>query len=204
MRSRKLFIASVAIIAMLTGAWLSYRLLVPPPMPRTATVFPAPAELPEFSLLDQYGKPFDRQAFAGEWSLVFFGFTHCPDICPLTLQVLASARKELSDAGHEPLPRIIFISVDPERDTADVIGQYVAHFSDDIVAIRGELDELRKLTSGLGIFFEKSPVDSDDYSVDHSSAVLVINPQGQFHALFSAPHKAGNFSHDLPIIMSSR
>ena len=66
----------------------------------------------------------------------------------------------------------------------------------------GELDELRKLTNALGIFFEKSPLDGDDYSVDHSAAVLVINPSGQFHALFGAPHDAANFVHDMPIIMA--
>jgi len=195
---------AMAVAAILTAAWLSYRLLVPPPMPHTATVFSTPADLPEFSLLDQYGNAFDRAAFAGQWSLVFFGFTHCPDICPLTLQLLVSTRQQLDDAGQAPLPRIVFISVDPERDSPDVIGQYVSYFGDEIIAITGELDELRKLTGRLGIFFAKSPADNDDYSVDHSSAVLVINPQGQFHALFSAPHKAGNFLHDLPIIMSNR
>jgi len=194
----------VAVIAILTGAWLSYQQLVPRPSLHTATVLPMPAELPEFSLLDQNGNAFGQEAFVGEWNLVFFGFTHCPDICPLTLQLLTSARQALSDAGHESLPRVVFVSVDPERDTPDVIGQYVGYFGDDIVAVTGELDELRKLTSGLGIFFQKSSLTSDDYSVDHSSAVLVINPQGRFHALFSAPHEIGSFINDLPIIMAGR
>jgi protein SCO1/2 len=204
MSSRHLFIATVAVVAIATGAWLSYQLLSPPALPRFATVLPAPAELPEFSLLDQSGRAIGRDVFAGHWNLVFFGFTHCPDICPLTLQVLASAKQQLAESGHEPLPRIVLVSVDPERDTPDVISRYVGYFGDDNLGITGKLDEVKKLTDGLGIFFEKSAPDGDNYSVDHSAVVLVINPQRQFHALFSAPHEIESFVHDLPIIMASR
>lgn len=82
--------------------------------------------------------------------------------------------------------------------------QYVGYFGDDILGITGELAEIRKLTNGLGIFFEKSSLDEDNYSVDHSAVVIVMNPDGQFQALFSAPHEAANFVHDLPIITGSR
>lgn len=204
MHWRKTFIAGVAIIAILTGAWLSYQLIKPQPTPRTATILPAPAELPEFSLLDQYGAAIDRNAFKGHWSLVFFGFTQCPDICPLTLQVLSAARQRLLDAGQAPLPRIVLVSVDPERDTPEIIGRYVDYFGDDNIGITGELVELRKLTSGLGIFFEKSAIDGVDYSVDHSAVVIVVNPNGEFHALFGAPHDVETFVHDVPIIMADR
>ncbi len=204
MNSRHLFIATVAVVAIATGAWLSYQLLSPPALPRFATVLPVHAELPEFSLLDQSGQAIGRDVFNGHWNLVFFGFTHCPDICPLTLQVLASARQQLAESDYEPLPRIVLVSVDPERDTPDVMSQYVGYFGDDNLGITGELDEVRKLTDSLGIFFEKSAFDGDSYSVDHSAVVLVINPRGQFYALFSAPHEIENFVHDLPIIMAGQ
>ncbi|MDH3547120.1 MAG: SCO family protein [Gammaproteobacteria bacterium] len=202
MGPRSIFIALVALFAIGLGGWLAYQLIVPPPAPRTATVLPAPSELPDFSLVDQHGESLGRDAFSGHWSLVFFGFTHCPDVCPLTLQVLASARQRLSDAGYAPLPHIVFVSVDPERDTPEVIGRYVDKFGDDTIGITGELEELRKLTSGLGIYFQKSIAGDASYSVDHTAAVLVINPRAQFHALFGAPHEAGTFVHDLPIIMT--
>jgi len=203
MGPKNIFIAIVAVFAIGMGAWFSYQLAVPPPAPRVATVLPSTAELPEFSLSDQTGASVGRDVFRGQWNVVFFGFTHCPDICPLTLQVLASARQKLHDVGHEPLPRIVFVSVDPERDTPDVIGRYVGHFGEDMLGITGDLDELRKLTSGLGIFFNKAVADSGNYSVDHSAVVLVINPQGKFHALFSAPHEIDSYVHDLPIVMGS-
>ena len=204
MDSRKYFIAAVAIIAIVTGIWLTSSVLSPPPLPRTATLLPAANDLAEFSLLDQDGATFTRSSFEGRWNLVFFGFTHCPDVCPLTLQVLAEARGQMVAAGRVELPRIVLVSVDPERDTPEVIGQYVSNFGADTIGVTGELSELRKLTDGLGIFFEKSGVDGDSYSVDHSAVVIVVDPDGRFHSLFGAPHQAANFAHDLPIIMSTR
>ena len=204
MDSRKYFIAAVAIIAIVTGILTMSRLLSPPPLPRTATMLPAATELAEFSLLDQDGAAFTRSSFEGRWNLVFFGFTHCPDVCPVTLQVLAKARAQMLAAGRDELPRIVLVSVDPERDTPAVIGQYVSHFGPDTIGVSGDLSELRKLTDGLGIYFEKSGVDNDNYSVDHSAVVIVVDPDGRFHSLFGAPHEAGNFAHDLPIIMSTR
>ncbi len=204
MDSRKYFIAGVAIIAIVTGTWMSWRVMVPPPSPQTATLLPAPAALAEFSLLDQDGELFSRDSFKGSWNLVFFGFTNCPDVCPLTLQVLASARNQMLKDGLETPPRIVLVSVDPERDTPAIIGQYVAHFGDGILGVTGDLEEIRKLTDGLGIYFGKSGIDGDNYSVDHSAVVIVVNPEGQFHALFGAPHAAENFAHDMPIIMTAR
>ena len=201
---RNTFIAIVAVCAIGTGAWLSYHLAVPPPAPKTAPVLPAAAPLAEFSLLDQHGEPVSRDTFRGQWDLVFFGFTNCPDVCPLTLQVLASARSELAAAHQEPLPRIVLVSVDPERDTPEIMQAYVGSFGEDILGVTGELDELRKLTSSLGIFFAKSVIDGGDYTMDHSAVVLAINPQGEFHALFGAPHTIENFVHDLPLILSAQ
>jgi protein SCO1/2 len=202
MSIKSIFIAIVAVVAIGTGAWLSYLLATPPPTARTATVLPVPAQLPDFSLIDHNGKAIGRDVFRGQWDLVFFGFTQCPDICPLTLQVLADAKRRLADQDQQPPPRIVLVSVDPERDAPDTLGQYINHFGRDNLGITGELQELRKLTTALGIYFEKSAINGDSYSVDHSAVVLVIDPRGQFHALFGTPHEASGFVHDLPIIMA--
>jgi len=126
---KKVFIVVVSLAAITIGMWFSFQLAAPPPVPGTATVLPATSELPEFSLLNQHGEAIGRDVFEGQWDLLFFGFTQCPDICPLTLQVLANAQQQLADAGQEPLPRIVFVSVDPERDTPDVIREYRPSFS---------------------------------------------------------------------------
>ena len=119
------------------------------------------------------------------------------------MQVLSSARQQLIASGRAPAPRIVFVSVDPERDTPEIIDQYLGHFDPDAVGITGNDDELRNLTGGLGIFFQKSALSDENYSVDHSAVVLLIDPQARFHAVFSAPHAVENFVHDLPIVMTT-
>jgi protein SCO1/2 len=202
MSPRNIFVAVVLAVALAAGlavaTWLSA-----PAEPKTALVLPKSNALPEFQLLDPLGNTVSRETFLDQWSLVFFGFTHCPDICPLTLQTLAAAQRELAAAGQQPLPQIVLISVDPERDTPQLIGQYVAHFGDGNLGVTGSLDELQKLTSALGIYFQKQPGDGESYAVDHSAAVLLINPNGEFHALFSGPHVAADYVHDLPLIMEN-
>lgn len=205
MSPRNLFIAAVAVIAIATGTWLSLNVASPPPppTPNVATLLPAGNELPAFSLLDHTGASIDRSVFSGSWDLVFFGFTHCPDVCPLTLQVLTAAKARLAENGLQPMPRIVLVSVDPERDTPEQLGRYLAYFGEGNLGITGELEEITRLTSALGIWFEKSG-EGENYSVDHAAAVLVIDPDGQFRALFSAPHKVEDYVHDLPIVMSAR
>jgi len=170
--------------------------------PEYATVWPTPLPIPDFELTDQSGQPFSRDSLRDRWSLLFFGFTHCPDICPATLQQLAIARSRIEDAGHDT-PDIVLVSVDPERDTPDVLAPYVRHFGAEVKGVTGDLTELRKLTSTAGIYFEKSSQADGSYGVDHSVVVLVIDKDAAIHASFGAPHDIDRFVHDLPIIMGS-
>ena len=204
MRARNLLTAIVLGTALAAGIFVSVR-MSEPAQPEFATLLPAPSELPDFTLTDQYGAPVNADSFRGQWDLLFFGFTHCPDVCPATMQVLASARRELAAAGSTDLPRIVLVSVDPERDTPELMGRYVAYFGSDNVGVTGELEQIAALTSALGIYFAKAPVTDDDYSVDHSAAVLLIDPQARFAGLFGGnPHTVASFVHDLPLIMESR
>lgn len=200
MSPKNFIVAIVMAIALSAGIFIAMRLQAPAEL-RTAFVLPAPTPIPEFALVDPAGNAVTRDTFRGHWNLVFFGFTHCPDICPTTLQILAAARKEMAAAGQDPLPRIVLVSVDPERDTPVQMGKYVGYFGDDILGITGSLEETKKLTSALGIYFERQPGDEDNYAVDHSAAVLVVNPDAEFHALFSGSHLAENYVHDVPLIM---
>ncbi len=202
MSPKNVFVAILMAVALAMGIFLGVRTQAPEE-PLAAFVLPAPTPLPEFALVDQSGNTVTRDTFRGRWSLVFFGFTHCPDICPTTLQILATAQEELAESARSPLPRIVLVSVDPERDTPELMGRYLDYFGDGHLGITGSLDELKKLTTALGIFFEKQPGTDENYSVDHSAAVLVINPAAEFHALFSGSHKADNFVHDLPLILAS-
>ncbi len=200
MAPRNLFVAIAIVAAVLAGAYLATRLQTPATA-ESATVLPDPDPVPAFALLDQRGNAVDERVFEGQWDLVFFGFTHCPDICPATLQVLATAKSQLADAGKKPLPRIVLVSVDPERDTPEKIGRYVDYFGDGNLGLTGSVEGVRQLTDGLGIYFQKQSGDAANYNVDHSAAVLVVDPDGRFSAVFGGPHVVENYVRDLPIVM---
>ncbi len=119
MSPRNTFIAAVAVVAITTGTWLSFRVMSPAPLPQTATLLPAPGSLPEFSLVDHDGKAIGADVFSGHWNLVFFGFTHCPDICPDELAKMCKVYELLIKNKIQVLP--IFISVDPTRDLPTVV-----------------------------------------------------------------------------------
>ncbi len=203
MKSRKLFISILLIGALTAGVFVA-RALTRPSEPRSAFIIPMPSTIPDFSLVDQIGAEVTADTFRGQWDLVFFGFTHCPDICPTTLQTLASVKRDLIEAGAHTLPRIVLVSVDPERDTPELLGQYMDYFGEGHLAVTGEIEEVTRLTDALGIYFEKIPGEDGSYSVNHSAAVLLIGPNAEFSALFSAPHRVADYLHDLPIVMGDQ
>ncbi len=201
--NRSLVIA-VLVIGLLAGALVAVSVRdAPPPAaaPRAATLLPAPTPLPDFELVDHTGQAQTRSLFTGQWQLLFFGFTECPDICPTTLATLSTAREALEDQGLADVPRIVLVSVDPDRDTPERLADYISYFGDDHVALTGDVDALRELTEPLYIYFSKVPLGEDNYTVDHSSVVLLINPEGEFHALFSGPIRSDDLVHDLPLIL---
>ncbi len=209
MRPANLILALLLALALAAGIWFALSVQEPTEevpaeaVTSTATVLPSAMELPPVSLVDQTGAAVDQTFFEGQWDVVFFGFATCPDVCPITLGVLAEAQRRLEQSGAGVLPRIVLVSVDPERDTPEVLTEYMQPFGENNVAVTGEIDQLRTLTSELGIFFEKRIIDEEFYTMDHSSVVLVIDPDGRVSALFSGPHRAENFVNDLKILTRS-
>ena len=169
--------------------------------PEFSTILDDPKPLSDFSLNRENGAIFDLKSLKERWSVLFFGYTHCPDVCPLTLYQLAEANKKLAGAINN-LPRVILVSVDPDRDSNEVLKKYVNAFGENVIGITGNIEELKKLTDQLGIFFKANKHEGENYSVNHSAAVVVINKEAQFHAVFSAPHSIEQFVSDLPIIIN--
>lgn len=164
---------------------------------RNSTLFPdASRRIPEFSLVNGANEPIDETVFDGRWSLLFFGFTHCPDVCPVTLSVLDRMSDDLPpDAAR---PQIVFMSVDPKRDTPDVIARYTGFFDESIVGITGDLGVITDFTRELGIVvaYTVSPEDPEDYTVDHTASVLLVDPQGRVRAKLNAPHEVESMRDD--------
>ena len=131
-----------------------------------------------FTLVDQKGAPITEAAFRGQPSVVFFGFTHCPEVCPTTLFELAGWLKTLGDDGKNL--HAYFVSVDPERDTPEVMNTYVSNFSDRIVGITGDPDKVHAMAKSFGIYWKKVDTGDGDYTMDHTASVLLLNAKGDF------------------------
>jgi protein SCO1/2 len=168
--------------------------------PEYSTVLTKPIKLDEFLLTADDDSVFSNQSLKDKWSLLFFGYTHCPDVCPLTLHQLAQANKELADK-LDSTPNIIMVSVDPDRDTSEILQKYVRSFGENVSGVTGKNEELNKLTSQLGIFYKANKHEGENYSVNHSAAVILINKNAEFHAVFSAPHSIEHFVSDLPLLL---
>ena len=157
------------------------------------TALPEPRALPEFDLVDQAGRPFGRARFEERWSLVFTGFTHCPDVCPTTLAQMAELRRLVARDDLQ----FVFVSVDPERDTPAVVGRYLAHFDPALVGATGARGDMERFTAALGLAQVRNPGAGDDYTVDHSTAYVLIDPEARLAGYFSAPHERDALVADL-------
>ena len=131
-----------------------------------------------FALVDQKGAPITEAAFRGHPSAVFFGFTHCPEVCPTTLFELDGWLKKLGDEGKDL--RAYFVSVDPERDTVELMDSYVGNVSDRITGITGDPDKVHAMAKAFGIYSRKVELEGGDYTMDHTASVILLDGDGAF------------------------
>lgn len=142
-------------------------------------------DLPEFHLLDQDGNPITRQNFVGKWSLLFFGYTHCPDVCPTTMGVL----NRLSQQADLPATQFVFATVDPRRDTPEVMKEFVHYFNKNFIGMTGDTAEINKFQEPLGVIYDyEGDTSSNDYIVNHVAALFIIDPRARLRAYILPPH----------------
>ncbi|MGR8947464.1 MAG: SCO family protein [Gammaproteobacteria bacterium] len=184
-------VAGIAAIAFFAGIFLAGINRKADNVPDVAgLLWPEPPTVQEFTLTNQHGEEFLETDFLGHWSFVFFGFTQCPDVCPTTLQTLKQTQELLaSDETYAENGQVVFVSVDPERDTPELIKNYLAYFDEDFIGITGPEDKLKQLTQPLGILFMKIPTENS-YTMDHSASIMLVDPEGRVLGLFSMPHDA--------------
>ena len=198
-------IAIVALVALAVGFGFSWYLARQQPVKLEAGLWlgDQARALPDFELVDHNKRPLVRSDFNGRWSLMFFGFTHCPDICPASMQVMSDMVAAIDDPDVVEDLRIYFISVDPERDTPELLSSYVSYFNPAFTGATAAPEKLLPLTRSLGIRHQISNrvEGSATYDVEHSSSIVLINPQAEFAGLFSAPHDALAMARDMTRIV---
>lgn len=195
-RSQSWLIVAVVVVIAVAAAWGWKQLGNSTPATTTADpsggpallitqLYPQPKALKPFRLQDQHGSDFDNARLQGKWTVLFFGYTSCPDICPTTLASMARVAAQLTDAERAQL-QFVFITVDPQRDTVEQLAQYLPFFKFDVTGLTGSEDIIAALTADLGVAYLRVPQAGDSaYLVDHSVRLFVLNPQGERHALMS-------------------
>ena len=193
------------------GLWASQRMFGPTapataqalPATRTATVLPQPRAVPAFELQQSDGTPLTADELKGHWTVVFLGFTHCPDICPTTLAQLSAAQKQWASILEARRPRVLFVSADPERDSPELVGQYAHAFHPDTLAATASLDKLEPFARSLSLVFMKvagSSGEPMDYSIDHSAALVLLDPQARFGGVIQPPLDVQAIAADLALL----
>ena len=191
-RGIKITVAAIAVFMFIVVAGFVHRVGMPRVLPATemkingAYMFETPRNIGEFALLDHHGQVFDGARFEGKWTLVFFGFTTCPDICPTTMSFLNDFIKQLEGTEAEDTA-VVMISVDPARDSVEQLAGYVPFFNPDFTGVTGEFLEIHKVATALNTPFRKVPGQGKDYLIDHSANVVLINPRGDYHGFFKSP-----------------
>ena len=156
-------------------------------------VLPRPREISPIELQAHTGEAFTLENLQGRWTFAFFGFANCPDICPTTMAVMGQARRSLGDDAFQGL----LVTVDPERDTPEVLGNYATTFAPDFLGVTGELEDIAGFGEQVNVAFAKVPLmnedgtpDPDGYLVDHSANIVIINPRGHYHGFIKYPQQA--------------
>jgi len=162
-------------------------------------ILPTSRALKATIFTDHRGQVFDLERFKNQWSIVFFGFTNCPDICPSTLRILKDVKQQVTEAGLWDGYQVIMVSVDPERDTPEKLNEYVPFFDSEFIGVTADLKATEEFAKSVGALFIKRENERNDewYDVDHSASLILINPQGEWAGAITAPHRTEQISGDL-------
>lgn len=168
-------------------------------------LYPEPKPLPEFVLARSDGSSLSRSDWTGGWRLVFFGFTHCPDVCPTTLTTIKVALAKLKTERPQAQVGVSFVSVDPARDLPEQLGNYVHYFNSEFEAATGSDEQLLALTRAVGVLYTKEPTGPGplDYTIDHTASILIIDPKGRLAGLMRPPHQIEAIVADLQTLLDS-
>jgi len=170
---------------------------------RSGTVLRTPRPVIDFVMNNADGKPFTKADLAGHWTVIFPGFTFCPDVCPTTLATLKAVREKL-DAADAAKVHVVMLSVDPERDTPEKLLAYVHAFSKDFVGITGSTETLDRLGENIGYVYTKVPgATAETYTIDHSAAMILIGPDATLRGYFTPPYTVDALVADLRTLIAT-
>jgi protein SCO1 len=189
-----IYIGALSVAGVIAGMYVA-RMLTQPAIPslEAGTSYPRPKVLAEFDLVDTHGTRTSPASLAGHPSLVFFGFTHCPDVCPTTLAVLANVQKQVAMPGL----KVALISVDPERDTPEQLGRYISSFGGDLIGLTGPAPEIVKTMKTFNVAASRVDLPGGSYTMDHSATIFALDKGARIVAVFTPPFNGAALARDL-------
>lgn len=214
MRFKKITLSILALSVIIVTGWAGFHFSGPmshqPPPEISGTLLPTPKPLKPFQLTDHRGQSFRIEHLKGHWSFLFFGYTHCPDVCPTTLLTFKAIHSKLKEMpGTIDDIQFILVSLDPERDSVEYLKQYIQNVHPDFIALTGKTEQIKQFADQSWIYYLRDKSNSDgsngdssdkssinNYLIDHSATIVLLNPNGEIHAIFAAPHHAEKIIND--------
>lgn len=169
-----------------------------------ATLLPTAKSLGEFNLKDMNGNPFNHKSLQGHWSLVFFGYADCPDVCPATLAQVAQLWSSYEDKKPHPNAQFIFVSLNPVEDKPEQLKGFLTRFNPNFIGVTGTETEIERVSKLASAYSWKDPNKSKAGKtvIDHSATLLLFNPEGRLHAMFTPPHQINEIKKDLAVLLN--
>lgn len=200
--NRSLLLLIAAAVALAAGLLAAIALRPDAVALQSGTLLPQPRALPELNLVDDQNQPYPLARFAGHWTLIFPGFTSCPDICPTTMALLKQVMIQLGPRGEKL--QVAMLTVDPERDTPEKLGHYLRYFNPRFIGLITPEPNLQRVAQALGVVYAKVPDSArGGYTMDHSAAMILINPQGQLAAYLTPPYEADKLVQDFTLLLKN-
>lgn len=198
---RRMLLLAVFVALTIATAWWAFERhpaadweSAPPAL--QGVMWPVARPVADFELHDQHGQRFNANDLRGHWSLLYFGYLQCPDVCPTTLQSLHGLSELIASSGTEAtLPQVVFITVDPEHDTAQRLASYLSYFDERFIGLSGDAARLALLAQSLGVMYAEYRDPNGVRSMDHTTSVLIVDPQGRAVAALPAPHQPAMMLH---------
>ncbi len=191
--------AILSLAALSLGLWFGLNIDSKPsasPPRANGAVFESPRQLTGFTLLDHRGTIFDLPRLTDHWTFLYFGYAHCPDLCPTTLTALSVAKRALTRELPQIPIQLVFVSVDPDRDTQERLKDYVAFFDPALIGVTGKPDSLQALSRQFGASYHVPTDRAEGYAVDHTDVILIVSPKPAFAAVLTPPHDGTRIAGD--------
>lgn len=184
----KILLWGFIVISAVVLGMFSYNLMSKSPSPEYALYYKQPRVINAFELIDHTGKPFTKKDFTNKWSLIFFGYTSCPDVCPTTLQNISFIYDDMKAISQNS--QVLLVTVDPQRDSQEKLSQYIAYFNSEFKALRAGHEMLLPFSRNMGLMYAING-EEEDYLVDHSASLVLVNPAGKISAIFKPDQVVG-------------